>query len=202
MATKKKATNKIMDSSELDAFPSSPYPAAAVIEDQERERLKVERLKQLAAREQTHPHMAANIPGRPDLLAIPQAAKDALAAKGLYFSWIRKDEANDYFSRGYRVARSEDIGELRHDFQHDRSESATTVVERREMLGVICPISWEKDRLRVEGHMDARQRDADPHANVGRAVRKGHFGRGSRQPMGVFDDDDSEFLEDRPDQTR
>ena len=194
---KKAAAKKAPET--VEGFPESPYGGARIIEMQEQAALRQKRLEALQAREANHPHLASNMPGRPDLLAIPDEYKRQLEQRGLMAAWIvERTELQEYLQRGYQIGRADEAGELQHDYANDRSEQIGTPIRRREMILVVFPKSWQADRFKEEQRKDAIQRDVDPNQHVGTKAQPGRFGKGARRadPQGLFEDDDSEFMAD------
>lgn len=166
----------------------SPYQYGAELDKAREERERQERLEKLRARKATHPHMAAGRPNRPDLLAIPEETKRRLAAKGLEATWIGKHEWPEYAEKGYKQATDELMGcsnrQLRHDYQSDPAQQATTVWMRREMLLVVGPKKWREDRMREEQALAASQMGQDP-LDMARGRAPGEFGRRRGRPSAL-----------------
>lgn len=196
----KKAVVAVEGMVTADEFGPSPFSFAETIEEQKEERARQRREELRKQRKMTNPHHAQNRQGRPDLLAVPPEYQESLKKRGLMAGWIRKEEWPEYRERGCQLATHQEIaactgdgGALRHDSEKDGASSPTSAVERREMLLVVQPVKWQKDRLAVEQHVARSQMTDDPFDELKGTVQKGHFGSGARRPDALnFEDDDDD----------
>lgn len=111
-------------------------------------RIQGERIKEAKA---TKPWDKRRSLVRRDMFAVgSEDARARLAQRGLEVCFINeKEELDDYLDQGYRVATKADVGGLRDNTAQD-SQGVDTVLRRREMVGVIGPVTYRQDRMLVE----------------------------------------------------